>query len=419
MTAPRLEDIIKGIDPLDKFVPFSPPLVGEEEIREVVDTLTSGWLTTGPKTERFEKQVADYCGGGKALAVNSCTTALHLALAVLGVGEEDGVITTPYTFASTGHVIMYQRARPFLVDVEPTTFNIDPVKVRDFLEQECVPGKNGGPPRHKQTGRTIKALLPVHYGGHPCRLDELLAIAREYGLFTVEDAAHAIGATYNGRKIGLFGDITCFSFYATKNITTGEGGLALTEREDLSDRMRVMSMYGISDARRIWARYAPKGSWVYDVAELGFKYNMMDIQAALGLHQLAKLDEFLRRRRENAGIYLDILGGREQVRTPIQESYAESAWHLFPILLNPDRLRINRDDFIEALKALNIGTSVLFIPLHFHSYYNRALGYGEGDFPIAEDLFRRVVNLPLSPAVPPETIARVARTAAKLLEAAS
>ena len=419
MTTVSLDDIIKGIEPLQHFASFSPPLIGEEEIREVVDTLKSGWLTTGPKTERFENETAAYCGGGQALAVNSCTAALHLALAVLEIGESDGVITTPYTFASTGHVIMYQKARPFLVDVHPDDFNLDPDKVRRFLEKECTPGKNGGHPVHKDTGKTIKVLLPVHYGGQPCRMHELQQIAREYNLFLVEDAAHAVGASYRGEKIGYLGDITCLSFYATKNMTTGEGGMVLTRNKDWAARMRIMSMYGISDARRIWARYAPKGSWVYDVAELGFKYNMMDIQAALGLHQLARLDHFIARRKENAAVYNEILGGCEQVRLPRIRDDVDPAWHLFPLLLNTESLKINRDEFIEALKALNIGTSVLFIPLHLHSYYNKTLGYGEGDFPEAENLFRRVVNLPISPAASIEIITQIARTTARLLEAVS
>ena len=405
-----------NIAPLREFVPFSPPLIGEAEIKEVVDTLTSGWLTTGPKTERFENEVKEYCGARHAVAVNSCTAALHLALCVLGVGQGDGVITTPFTFASTGHVVMYQRARPFLVDVEPSTFNIDPARVRRFLKEECRTGGDGGRPRHRATGATIKVLMPVHYGGHPCRMDELAALAREYNLEIVEDAAHAIGTEYKGRKIGSFGEITCFSFYATKNLTTGEGGMAATDDEDLAARLRVMSMYGISDARRIWKRYAPKGSWVYDVTELGFKYNMMDLQAALGLHQLARLEKFIARRAENAALYDRALSGLDLVRTPLVEDYARPSWHLYPILLDLDRLDIGRDEFIEELKEYNVGTSVLFIPLHLHSYYHRTLPYREGDFPVAEDVFRRIINLPVSPAVPAASVAEAARVTAGLIK---
>jgi dTDP-4-amino-4,6-dideoxygalactose transaminase len=400
---------------LEEFVSFSPPLIGEEEIAEVVDTLRSGWLTTGPKTERFENALKEYVGASHAVAVYSCTAAMHLVLEALEIGPGDGVITSPFTFASTGHVILYQGARPFLVDVEPGTFNLDPDAVRAFLENECRIGDDGFP-KHKATGLTVKVLLPVHYGGHPCRMDELTALAEKYHLTVVEDAAHAIGARYQGWPIGSISHVTCFSFYATKNLTTGEGGMIVTEDEGLAQRCRMMSMYGISDARRIWARYAPKGSWVYDVADLGHKYNMMDIQAALGLHQLAKLDGFIERRAENAAAYNRILKNLPQVRPPVVEDYARHAWHLYPILLDPDRLDIDRDAFIERLKDLNIGTSVLFIPLHFHTCYQDRLPYGIGDFPTAETVFRRIVNLPVSPAVPLQTIERVGRVVAGLIK---
>ena len=406
---------LEPLRPLPDFVPFSPPSIGDDEIKEVVDTLTSGWLTTGPKTEAFESALKQRVGADHAVAVNSCTAALHLALQALDIGPEDGVITSPYTFASTGHVILYQGAQPFFVDVEPDTFNMDPAKLSAFLETQC---RWDGPNRclrHRHTGRTIKAVLPVHYGGHPCQMDEIFDLARSYGLHVVEDAAHAIGSEYKGRPVGSLGDITCFSFYATKNLTTGEGGMAVTNLPELAERMRVLSMYGISDARRIWKRYAPKGSWVYDVRELGFKYNMMDIQAALGIHQLKRLDEFIARRRENADIYNQAFQDIPGVYTPVVQPYAQSAWHLYPILLDPELISISRDQFIEELKALNIGTSVLFIPLHLHSYYQRTLPYQEGDFPMAEMIFRRIVNLPVSPALSAENACNVAETVAALI----
>ena len=401
--------------PLEKFVGFSPPLIGESEIAEVVTTLRSGWLTTGPRTEAFEEAFQRRVGAGRALAVSSGTAALHLALAGLGIGPGDGVITSPFTFASTGHVILYQRARPFFVDVEPDTFNMDPEAVRRFLEEHCRPGPDGHPV-HRETGAVIRCLLPVHYGGHPCRMDALAALAAEHGLAVVEDAAHAVGAEYRGRPVGGLGHLACFSFYATKNVATGEGGMIATDDRDLAARMRILSMYGISDARRIWQRYAPKGSWVYDVAELGFKYNMMDLAAALGLHQLARLDEFLARRDENAAAYDRILAPTGLARTPVVQPGVRHARHLYPVLLETERLNIDRDGFIEALKEKNVGTSVLFIPLHLHSLYQRLLPYREGDFPVAEDVFRRIVNLPVSPAHSLETIERVAETVAGLLE---
>ena len=409
-----VNQVLEPLLPLAKFVPFSPPTMGDEEIAEVADTIRSGWLTTGPKTERFENEVRDYVGAQYALAVNSCTAALHLALHVLDVGPGDGVITSPYTFASTGHVIMYQQARPYFVDVDPLTFNLDPAKLEAFLAEECFPGEDGRPV-HRTDGAVIKALLPVHYGGHPCAMDELMDIAGRYNLRVVEDAAHALGTEYRDQRIGSIGDITCFSFYATKNLTTGEGGLAVTDDEELAGRMRVLSMYGISDARRIWQRYAPKGSWVYDIVDLGFKYNMMDIQASLGLHQLAKLNGFIARRAENAAIYNQTLANLEQVRLPVVHDYAKCAWHLYPLLLNPEALKISRDGFIEELKRLNVGASVLFIPLHLHTFYQQALPYAEGNFPVAEDLFRRVVNLPISPALSAEQAVQVAELVRRLI----
>ncbi len=410
----------------EKFISFAPPLIGEEEIAEAVDTLRSGWLTTGPKTEKFEKKLCEYLGAKKGVPVNSCTSALHLAVHALGLGPGQGVVTTPLTFASTAHVVMHQGARPYFVDIEPETGNLDPDEVRRFLETECERGADGRP-CHKKTGDRITALLPVHYGGHAVQLDAFWQIALEYNLDMVEDAAHAIGSRYKNLPVGHpalrpkaakhLKSFTAFSFYATKNLATGEGGFLTGPDEELVERARVMSMYGISDSRRIWGRYAPKGTWVYDVADLGFKYNMMDIQAALGLHQLEKLPKFLERRAANAAIYNEALAELDELAIlPATKAYAGHAWHLYPLRLRPEALGLSRDDFIEELRGLNIGTSVLFIPLHFHSFYRKALGYGEGDFPKAEAFFKNLVNLPLSPAHSPEDIGRAAEAAAALLK---
>ena len=374
---------------IDHFIPFAPPLIGEEEKREVVDTLESGWITTGPKTEAFEAAVCEYTGCGHAVAVNSCTAALHLSLVAAGIGEGDEVIMSPYTFASTGHVVLYQRAKPVFVDIDAATYNIDP----ELIEE-------------KITART-RAILPVHYGGHPCDMDAIAELAAARGLVVIEDAAHAIGAEYRGRSIGALGNPTCFSFYATKNMTTGEGGMVVTDDAGLADHIRVLSMYGISDARRIWKRYAPRGSWVYDIAELGFKYNMMDIQAALGLPQLRRLDEFICRRAHLASIYDQAFADCDAIQRPTVRPEVKPAWHLYPILLDP---AIDRDATIETLKEHNIGTSVLFQPLHLHSFYERELGDQEGAFPIAEDVYRRVVCLPVSPRATDDEIHYVAGT---------
>ena len=414
------------IKPLDQFLAFAPPLMGEEEIGEVSDTLRSGWLTTGPKTEHFESELAGYLGSGRGVAVSSCTAALHLGLHVLEVGPGQGVLTTPLTFASTAHAVMYQRARPYFADIDPETGNLSPDEARRFLEEQCERGPDGRP-RHTVTGDVITTLLPVHYGGHPVDLNAFWDLAVEYGLNMLEDAAHAIGAAYQGLPIGhrdlkspeaehLHG-LTAFSFYATKNLATGEGGYLTADGDDLVERARRLSMYGISDSRRIWGRYAPKGTWVYDVAELGFKYNMMDIQASMGLHQLRKLPDFLARRAAHAAAYNKALARvRDMVILPGVRPEAGHAWHLYPLRLRPETMTVGRDEFIEILRDHNIGSSVLFIPLHYHSFYKNALNYAEGDFPEAEKFFKNLVNLPVAPAHSPERVAEAAEVLAALLE---
>ena len=379
---------------IDHFIPFAPPLIGEEEKSEVLDTLDSGWITTGPKTESFEQAVCTYLGGGYAVAVNSCTAALHLSLIASGIEEGDEVIMSPYTFASTGHVACFLGARPVFVDIDPNTYNLDPARVADKLSVRT------------------RAIIPVHYGGHPCDMQAIQALAEEHGLVVVEDAAHAIGAEYMGKKVGALGNLTCFSFYATKNMTTGEGGMVVTPDEQLAERLRVLSMYGISDARRIWKRYAPKGSWVYDIAELGYKCNMMDIQASLGLPQLKKLDGFIERRSHFAAIYNEILGDATGLQIPTVLPDIKSAWHLYPVLVPEE---CDRDALIEELKTYNIGTSVLFQPLHLHSYYEQLLGEQDGCFPIAEAVYRRVVCLPISPKASEGDIRYVAETVRDLV----
>lgn len=415
------------LKPLAEFLSFAPPLMGEEEIGEVSDTIRSGWLTTGPKTERFEKAMAAFVGANAALAVNSCTSALHLGLKVLGVEEGHGVVTTPLTFASTAHVIMHQKARPFFVDIDPKTGNLDPQKVQDFFERQCA-RDHSGRTVHRPTGLKIKAIMPVHYGGHPVDLASFWALAQEYNLDILEDAAHAVGAEYNGRPIGhpatkpagaahLKG-LAAFSFYATKNMATGEGGLLTADDEELLARARVLSIYGISDARKIWGRYAPKGTWVYDVAELGYKYNMMDLQAALGLHQLAKLPEFIAARARRAEIYNQLFAEiSDLVATPTVEPWAtKPAWHLYPLRLRSENLSLGRDEVIEKMRALNIGSSVLFIPLHYHSYYQQALELGPGAYPAAENFFQNLINLPLAPAHSEDKIAAAAALIRDLLK---
>ncbi|HVF44351.1 MAG TPA: DegT/DnrJ/EryC1/StrS aminotransferase family protein, partial [Pyrinomonadaceae bacterium] len=358
----------------DTFLPFSPPLIGEEEIEEVVDTLRSGWITTGPKVRRFEEEFAAYVGAPAALGLNSCTAALHTALAALGVGVGDCVVTTPMTFVSSVHVIEHVGARPLLADVEPDTLNLDPRRVAEVIASA------------RRGGLKVRALLPVHLYGHPCDMNPLMDLAREYGLAVVEDAAHALPASHEGRRVGSFASLfdvpvmTCFSFYATKNLTTGEGGM-LTGPPELVEEARVWSLHGMS--RDAWNRYGEKGSWFYEVVRPGFKYNLTDIAAALGLGQLRKLGGFQARRAEIARRYTEAFSRLEELEVPTSRPEVEHAWHLYVLRLNLERLSITREQFIEEMRERRIGTSVHFIPVHTHPYYRDRYGFEPDDFPVA------------------------------------
>jgi dTDP-4-amino-4,6-dideoxygalactose transaminase len=373
----------------NSFLPFSPPCIGEEEIAEVVDTLRSDWLTTGPKVNRFEQEFTAYVGAPAGLAVNSCTSALHLALVALGIGPGDAVITTPMTFCAGVNVIEHVGARPILVDVEPDTLNIDPARVEEALSRLAKEGQ----------GARLKAILPVHLYGHPCEMDALLRLAEENGLAMVEDVAHALPAAYKGRTLGAPPPaqvrlLSCFSFYATKNLTTGEGGM-LTGPADLIEEARILALHGMS--RDAWKRYSGEGSWYYEVVRAGFKYNMMDLQAALGLHQLKKLAGFHARRREIVRRYNAAFAPLEELQVPVERPGVDHAWHLYVLRLHPERCRVSRNQLIEALKAHNIGSSVHFIPIHLHPYYRNRYGYQPGDFPVAYREYQRIVSLPLFP----------------------
>jgi dTDP-4-amino-4,6-dideoxygalactose transaminase len=365
------------------FLPFSPPFIDDQEINEVVDTLRKGWITTGPKVKRFEEEVASFIGSPAALAVSSGTGALHVALAALKIGPGDAVITTPMTFCSTVHVIEQVGAKHILVDIESDTLNIDPNKIENTLKSVI---------RNPQFA--IKAILPVHLYGHPCDMDSLMALAQKYDLRVIEDAAHALPAKYKGNFIGTIGDLTAFSFYATKNLTTGEGGM-LTGPADFLDGARIWSLHGMS--QDAWRRYSDEGSWYYEVVYPGFKYNMSDIQASIGIHQLRKLSKFHARRQEIAQRYNQVFSQYEGLQTPIERPEVEHAWHLYVIRLNLDRLKISRNQFIEELKKRNIGTSVHFIPIHLHPYYRDKYGYKPDDFPITYREYQRIISLPIYP----------------------
>jgi len=368
------------------FLPFAPPLVGQEEIDEVVDTLRSDWITTGPKTRRFETEFAAYVAAPGALALNSCTAGLHTALVTLGIGPGDEVITTPMTFAASVNVIEHTGARPVLVDVVPDTLNLDPQGLEAAV-----------------TART-KAVLPVHYAGHPADLDAIHDVARARGLAVIEDAAHALPARYKGRLIGSGPNPVAFSFYATKNLTTGEGGM-LTGEPALLDRARVVSLHGMS--RDAWGRYDQGGSWHYDILLPGFKYNMTDIQAALGLRQLEKLAGFQRRRRHVVARYAAGFADLDALELPVERPEVEHAWHLYVLRLVPGTLRIDRDRFIAELAARHIGTSVHFIPIHLHPYYRDRYGYAPQSFPVAWSNYGRLLSLPLNPRLTDDDVTDV------------
>lgn len=368
----------------DHFLPFSPPLIGDEEINEVVDTLREGWITTGPKVKRFEDEFATFVGSPAALALNSGTAALHGALATLGIGPGDAVITTPMTFCSSVHVIEQVGARPIFVDVQPDTLNIDPNKVEVVIRKL----------KAESSKLKVRAILPVHLYGHPCEMDSIMQLAKKYDLRIIEDAAHALPARFNGQVIGTIGDLTAFSFYSTKNITTAEGGM-LTGKSELIEEARLWSLHGMD--RDAWKRYSSEGSWYYEVIRPGFKYNMPDIAAAIGIQQLRKLNKFQTRRKGIVSRYNEAFSKFEELQIPVNRPEVEHAWHLYVIRLNLSRLKINRNQFIEELKVRNIGTSVHFIPIHIHPYYRDKYGYKLDDFPITYREYQRIVSLPLYP----------------------
>jgi perosamine synthetase len=369
-------------------LPFYRPSIGEEEIEAVVETLRSGWLTTGPKTQEFEREFAATLGADFAVAVNSATAGLHLGLDAAGIGAGDEVLVPTLTFTSSAATVIHTGARPRLVDCDPDTMNIDVARA----EQQCGP-------------RT-KAIMPVHFAGHPCPMDEVRDLARRRGLLVIEDAAHALPAAYRGEKVGSRSRLCVFSFYATKNLTTGEGGMVTTDDPGLDERIRSRRLHGMT--RDAWRRYAPDGQWRYDVTYPGFKYNMTDVAAAIGLVQLRRLPELQRRRTALVERYRAAFAGCEEIDLPVSRSEVEHAWHLFVVRLRCERLTITRDSTLRELGESGIGASVHFIPLHEHSYYREALGCRAEDFPNATALADRILSLPLFPDMRFEDVDRVA-----------
>ena len=358
-------------------IPFHRACFGEEEVEAISAVIRSGWITMGPKTLAFEQEFARFVGATHAVAVSSGTAALHLALDAIGIKPGDEVLIPTTTFTATGEVVTYFGAKPVLVDVSPDSMNLN-----------CADAAR------RVTSRT-RAIIPVHFAGQPCDMDEIRALAQRYNLSVVEDAAHAIPAEYGKRRIGGISDLTAFSFYATKTLSTGEGGMITTENEHLAARMRMMRLHGI--AGDAWKRYGKGGTWYYEVVEAGYKYNLTDLQAALGLVQLGKCDEMMEARRIVATRYTEAFRDNEALETPKIEENRTSSWHLYVLRLHLGRLTIDRDCFVERLKERGIGVSVHFIPLHLQPYYQSAFGYRAGDFPIAEAQFQRCLSLPIYP----------------------
>ena len=377
----------------NRFIPFSRPWIDDTEIEAVSQVLASKWISTGNRVREFERAFAEYLGVKHAVAVSSCTAALHLSLVVAGVGSGDEVITTPYTFTATAEAIRYVDAKPVFVDIHPDTLNIDTSKI----EQAITP-------------RT-KAILPVHIAGIPCDMNALQNISQRHNLTLIDDAAHAIPAEYRGQHIGSIGDLSAFSFYANKNLTTGEGGMITTNNDAFAEPLRTMRLHGID--KDAWARQSRRNIWRYDIATEGYKYNMTDIQAAMGLCQLMKLNKQHERRRNFAQIYQTELAKFPQISTPVApDNPREHAWHLYIIQLQTG----NRDAFVEALREANIECSVHYIPLHLFEFYQERYGYRVGDFPCAEAAFERVVSLPLHPGLTEEEIHIVIGEIGKLLD---
>lgn len=367
------------------FLPFALPDTDHLEIEQIREALESGWITTGPKTKQFEAEFAACIGVKHAIAVNSCTAAMHLALEAIGAQRGDEVITTPYTFAASAEVIRYFDAKPVLVDICAGCLNIAP----QLIERAITPH--------------TRAIIPVHIAGLPCEMEAICDIADRHGLAVIEDAAHAFPSRYKGRKIGaapatasgavLNRHAACFSFYATKTITTAEGGMICTDNDDIADRCRIMALHGIS--RDAWKRYTAEGNWYYEIIAPGYKYNMTDVAAAMGLAQLSKAGRMWQRRVEIAGRFNEAFRAEPALIIPIDRDDCQHAWHLYQLRLNLAAMSIDRVRFVQLLKEMNIGVSVHFIPLHIHPYYRETYGYKPEDFPVAMREYQCEISLPI------------------------
>jgi dTDP-4-amino-4,6-dideoxygalactose transaminase len=364
----------------ENFLPFSKPTISSEAIDEVVSCLQSGWITTGPRVAQFTEDLKNYLQASHVLPLTSATAGLQLTLLAMGIKAGDEVITTPLTFAATLNTIALTGAKPVLVDIDPLTLNMDPNRIESAI-----------------TANT-RAIMPVHFAGLAVDLDAIYDLAQKYNLRVIEDAAHAIGTEYKGKRIGSFGDAQVFSFHPNKNMTTGEGGCITTRDAALAKQISLLRFHGMD--REAWNRFGKTGSQDYEIVMPGYKYNMMDIQAALGIHQLKALDDFITRRTELANRYLEALSDWQEWTLPQSPDYEQRhAWHLFTPLLNTDIVQLTRDDFMVQMKEQNIGTGLHYRAVHLYPYYREQFGFKEGDFPQAESIANRIVSLPLFPSM--------------------
>jgi len=386
----------KPIRPKERFLIFGAPLIEQAELDEVVDSIKSGWLGTGPKVAQFENDFKTYIGASNAIAVSSCTAALHLSMLASDVGPGDEVITTPLTFCATVNAILHAGAKPVLADIDPVTMNIDPSEVE-----------------RKISSRT-KAIVPVHFAGRPCEMDRLCHIAEKNDLVLIEDCAHAIETEFRGKKAGTFGRLGCFSFYVTKNVVTGEGGMILTEDDELACRSKILALHGMDcDA---WKRFSDEGYKHYMVTELGFKYNMMDIQAAIGIHQLKRVERYWERRQEIWNAYNEAFAELPVTRPADPDPRTRHAYHLYTLLIDETRAGISRDEFLGAMNRHNIGTGVHYLSIPEHPYYQQRFGWNPEDYPNAQRVGRQTVSVPLSAKLTDEDVKDVIRAVRSIIQ---
>ena len=379
----------------NSFLVFGSPRIEEEEIQEVVHSLRTAWLGTGPKVAKFEEMFREYIGADYAVAVHSCTAALHLSMIVAGVKEGDEVITTPMTFCATTNSVIHTGATPVLADIDRNTLCISP-----------------GELKKKITSRT-KAIIPVHFAGRACAMDEILSIANRANANVINDAAHSIETEYDGKKIGTLGSMTAYSFYATKNIVTGEGGMITTNDKDIADKLKIFALHGMT--KDAWKRFSDSGYKHYEVVYPGFKYNMMDMQAAIGIHQLKRIEEYSERRKQIWETYMHAFSDLPVFLPSPIEKNTRHALHLFTLLLDIDNLKITRDDFMNLLHKENIGSGVHYTALHLHPYYRERFGYQRGDFPNTEFVADRTISIPLSAKLTNEDVDDVITAVRKIL----